>query len=274
MAGNWDRNCARNCGGAVMKSRAMSDGRSTSATRRRWKRRWRSSIRRWFSTRLHTIRSTWPSANPRRRIWPRVGGAQPGAGVRRRRATGALFDRLRFRRHAWPALSRDRCDASTGRLRRVQTGRGVVRAGVSRPAADHSHVGCFRPGGRTTNRGNFVELMLRLGKGGQPIRVVQDFVARRRTVRCWRAFHRSAGARPGGRFPRRGRLADLLVRFRAAHFHDRESAARPARHDFARVPHRSPASEVLRSSNAKMEAVGVAPMPSIEDAVSRYLGMR
>src|SRR6202034_829341 len=37
--------------------------------------------------------------------------------------------------------------------------------------------GVYGPAGRATNRGNFVEVMLRLAKGGQPIRVVQDLVA-------------------------------------------------------------------------------------------------
>ena len=37
--------------------------------------------------------------------------------------------------------------------------------------------GVYGPAGRNTNRGNFLELMLRLSKGVQAIRVVQDFVA-------------------------------------------------------------------------------------------------
>ena len=37
--------------------------------------------------------------------------------------------------------------------------------------------GVFGPGGLRTARGNFVELMLRLGAGQQPIRVVEDHVA-------------------------------------------------------------------------------------------------
>src|SRR6266436_6659041 len=37
--------------------------------------------------------------------------------------------------------------------------------------------GVFGPGGLATARGNFVELMLRLAGGGQPIRVVEDHVA-------------------------------------------------------------------------------------------------
>ena len=37
--------------------------------------------------------------------------------------------------------------------------------------------GVFGPGGMFTPRGNFVEVMLRMAKNGQPIRVVQDHVA-------------------------------------------------------------------------------------------------
>ncbi len=37
--------------------------------------------------------------------------------------------------------------------------------------------GVFGPAGKSTPRGNFVELMLRLAAGGQPIRVVEDHVA-------------------------------------------------------------------------------------------------
>src|SRR5436190_2663068 len=37
--------------------------------------------------------------------------------------------------------------------------------------------GVFGPAGCRTNRGNFVELMMRLARSGQPIRVVEDHVA-------------------------------------------------------------------------------------------------
>jgi dTDP-4-dehydrorhamnose reductase len=37
--------------------------------------------------------------------------------------------------------------------------------------------GVFGPGGLRTARGNFVEVMLRLARSGQPIRVVEDHVA-------------------------------------------------------------------------------------------------
>src|ERR1035441_8740992 len=51
-----------------------------------------------------------------------------------------------------------------------------AQAYLDRPLVNRTR-GVFGPGGRTTNRGNFLELMLRLAKGGQPIRVFQDSVA-------------------------------------------------------------------------------------------------
>ena len=81
---------------------------------------------------------------------------------------------------------------------------------------DHPHVRRFRSRGMFTPRGNFVELMLRLAQGDNPIRVVQDHVASptyapamaARTADMVEKGHRR-------RVPHGRRRADLLVRIRA-----------------------------------------------------------
>lgn len=132
--------------------------------------------------------------------------------------------------------------------------------------------GVFGPGGRTTNRGNFLELMLRLAKAGQPIRVVQDFVASPTYAPLLAA-----------------RSIDLLERVQTGVFHI--GGGTPiAWYDFAtlifKVAGLEPELQATTSreyrteakrpqfsalSNAKMEAAGVAPMPPLEEAVRSYL---
>ena len=134
--------------------------------------------------------------------------------------------------------------------------------------------GVFGPGGRTTNRGNFLELMLRLAKGGQPIRVVQDSVASPTYAPLLAS-----------------RSIDLLDRDQAGVFH--VGGGSPISwYDFATVifktaglqpelqsttvrEYRAEAQRPKFSalSNAKMEAAGVAPMPSIEETVRSYLAL-
>lgn len=135
--------------------------------------------------------------------------------------------------------------------------------------------GVFGPGGLFTPRGNFVELMLRMAKNSQPIRVVQDHVA-------------SPAYAPALAV----KTADLVERDQSGVFH--VGGGEPISwYDYARLifelselkPELKPTDEreyrtaarrpkFSALSNAKMESVGVTPMPSIREAVGAYLSAR
>ena len=135
--------------------------------------------------------------------------------------------------------------------------------------------GVFGPGGRATARGNFVESMLRLAASGQPIRVVEDYVASP-TFSPWLAC----------------RTLDLVDRQLSGVFHI--GGGTPVSwFEFARVifaaagltpslqatnerefrtPARRPRYSAL--SNSKMEQAGVAPLPPLRQAVETYFALR
>ena len=132
--------------------------------------------------------------------------------------------------------------------------------------------GVFGPQGVKTARGNFVETMLRLAGSGNPIQVVEDFVASPTYAPALAA-----------------RTCDLVERGCAGVFHIGGGTA-ITWFDFAKVifeaagiapklvasnerSYRTPAKRPKYSvlSNAKMEAAGVAPMPAIGEAVAEYL---
>ncbi len=135
--------------------------------------------------------------------------------------------------------------------------------------------GVFGPGGLNTARGNFVELMLRLAAGAQPIRVVEDHVA-------------SPTFAPA----LASRTADLVEKNVAGIVH--AGGGTPiswydwAAKIFAAAglkPHLKPTNErefrtaarrpkYSALSNAKMESLGVAPMPSLDQAIAEYLKAR
>jgi dTDP-4-dehydrorhamnose reductase len=132
--------------------------------------------------------------------------------------------------------------------------------------------GVFGPGGRHTNRGNFVELMLRLGASSNPIRVVEDHEASptyapalaSRTLdlverRASGVYHIGGGCRISW-FDYARKIFDaagLKPELRATN--EREY----------RTPARRPKFSVL--SNSKMEQAGVDPMPPLDDCVADYL---
>jgi dTDP-4-dehydrorhamnose reductase len=135
--------------------------------------------------------------------------------------------------------------------------------------------GVFGPGGLHTARGNFVELMLRLARGSQPIRVVQDHVASpayapalaERTAQLVEreatgVFHVGGGT-PISWFE----FARMI--FEAAGV---APELRPTSEREYRTEARRPKFSAL--SNAKMEAFGVATMPSMEEAVTDYFERR
>ena len=135
--------------------------------------------------------------------------------------------------------------------------------------------GVFGPAGRSTNRGNFVELMLRLAWENRPIRVVEDFVASPTYAPALAA-----------------RSIDLLERAPCGLYHigggceiswyhyalmilaqaGLQASVSPTNEREYPTPARRPKYSVL--SNAKMEAAGLAPMPPLQEAVRDYLQRR
>jgi dTDP-4-dehydrorhamnose reductase len=135
--------------------------------------------------------------------------------------------------------------------------------------------GVFGPEGIHTRRGNFVETMLRLASGQQPIRVVNDHIA----SPTYSPFLAA-------------RTADLVDRGLTGIFHVGGGQAiswfdyaamifrlarlspelTPTNEREYRPPARRPKYSVL--SNAKMESCGVEPVPPIETAVGLYLEER
>ncbi len=135
--------------------------------------------------------------------------------------------------------------------------------------------GVFGPGGLHTERGNFVEMMLRLAAGGQPIRVVEDHVASPTYAPALAA-----------------RTADLVEKNAAGIFHigggtpiswydwavkifaaaGLEPRLKATNEREFRTAARRPKYSAL--SNAKMESLGVAPMPTLDEAIREYLAHR
>jgi len=135
--------------------------------------------------------------------------------------------------------------------------------------------GVFGPGGLTTARGNFIELMLRLASNGSPIRVVEDHVASptyapalaSRTAEMVFAgltglFHVGGGA-PISWYD----YAKLIFEL---------AGLNPALHPTDERQYRTAARRPKYSalSNAKLEAAGIPRMPDFRDAVGDYLAAR
>jgi dTDP-4-dehydrorhamnose reductase len=136
--------------------------------------------------------------------------------------------------------------------------------------------GVFGPAGRTTNRGNFVELMLRLAGEGRTIRVVEDFLASPTYApalaeRSVELVERQA---PYGVYHIAGGAAISWYEYARKIFAHTEIQAdvRPTNEKEYVTPARRPKYSVL--SNAKMEAAGLAPMPPLEDALVEYFSRR
>jgi dTDP-4-dehydrorhamnose reductase len=135
--------------------------------------------------------------------------------------------------------------------------------------------GVFGPRGLTTPRGNFVEMMLRLAQQNQPIRVVEDHVASPTFAPA--LAERTAdlvekGARGilhlGGGTPIS--WYDWAVKiFRAAGI---EPQLKSTNEREFRTAARRPKYSAL--SNARAESLGIAPMPSLDEAIRIYLQTR
>jgi dTDP-4-dehydrorhamnose reductase len=135
--------------------------------------------------------------------------------------------------------------------------------------------GVFGPGGLTTARGNFVELMLRLAASPNPIRVVEDHVASptfapllaARTIDLVERgisglFHIGGGA-PISWF----QFARLI--FDAAGLNPTLLATNEREY---RTPARRPKYSAL--SNGKMERAGLVPLPALRDVLTTYFAAR
>ncbi len=135
--------------------------------------------------------------------------------------------------------------------------------------------GVFGPGGRFTGRGNFIELMLRLASQGKPIRVVEDHIASPTYAPLLAArtadlvergatgiFHIGGGT-PISWFD----YARMI--FRVAGIDASLSATNEREY---RTAARRPKYSAL--SNAKMEAMGLNPMPALEDSLQDYFSIR
>jgi dTDP-4-dehydrorhamnose reductase len=131
--------------------------------------------------------------------------------------------------------------------------------------------GVFGLAGLTTNRGNFVELMLRLAAGGQPIRVVEDHIGSPTFAPLLAArsidlaeegqhgiFHVGGGT-PISWF----NFAKLI--FDTAGLKPSLLATNEREY---RTPARRPKYSAL--SNEKMERAGLAPMPPLAECVRTY----
>ena len=135
--------------------------------------------------------------------------------------------------------------------------------------------GVFGPGGLKTARGNFIELMLRLAAGKQPIRVVEDHVASPTYAPLLAA--RTADLIDGqqhGLFHVGGGTAISWFDFASLIF--RTAGLQPELQRTNEREYRTAARRPKFSalSNAKLEASGVEPMPPLESAVEMYLQAR
>lgn len=135
--------------------------------------------------------------------------------------------------------------------------------------------GVFGPGGLYTARGNFVEVMLRLAQSGQPIRVVEDHIASPTYAPALAIC--SADLVEGGHtglFHAGGGEAISWYEYAALIFEvaGLRPELRPTNEREYRTAARRPKFSAL--ANARLEKLGIAPMPSLRSAVEDYLKRR
>lgn len=135
--------------------------------------------------------------------------------------------------------------------------------------------GVFGPQGMRTNRGNFLEVMLRLAKTGQPIRVVEDHVASP-TYAPWLAEksidlieHDESGV-----FHLGGGTAISWFDYAALIFETAglQPELQPTNEREYRTVARRPKFSAL--ANKRLEQTGIAPMRPLADAIADYLQQR
>jgi dTDP-4-dehydrorhamnose reductase len=135
--------------------------------------------------------------------------------------------------------------------------------------------GVFGPGGLSTARGNFVELMLRLASQGQTIRVVEDHVASPTYAPALASRvadlveKRATGLLHAGGGTPISWFDWAAIIFAAAGLNP---PLKPTNEREFRTAARRPRYSAL--SNAKMESQGIQPMPRLEEAIRDYLKAR
>jgi dTDP-4-dehydrorhamnose reductase len=135
--------------------------------------------------------------------------------------------------------------------------------------------GVFGPAGRFTARGNFVELMLRLAAGGQPIRVVEDHVASptyapelaRLTADL--VDKKASGIVHGGGETAISWYEYARLIFRQARL---DPPLRPTNEREYRTEARRPRYSALE--NRRAAQLGIRPMRPLESCVADYLAAR
>lgn len=135
--------------------------------------------------------------------------------------------------------------------------------------------GVFGPGGLSTARGNFIELMLRLARENRIIRVVEDHVASptyapalaNRTVAMVERGLTGIVHCGGGRPLSWHEYASMIFK---------EAGLNPKLHATNEVEFRTAARRPRYSalSNAYIESLGIPPMPPLETAIRSYLQLR
>jgi len=137
--------------------------------------------------------------------------------------------------------------------------------------------GVFGPGGLQTARGNFVEVMMRLARSGQPIRVVSDHVASptyapllaARTIdlveRGQTGLYHIGGGTPISWFHYAQAIFAVAKPDHAVELHATNER------EYRTAAHRPKFSAL---SNAKVEGLGLDPMPPLEDALRLYFAAR
>lgn len=135
--------------------------------------------------------------------------------------------------------------------------------------------GVFGPGGLNTARGNFVEMMLRLAAAGKPIRIVDDHFASptyapllaERSVDFVERNQSGVFHVGGGTAISWFNFAKLIFEIAGL-----TPELRPTNEREYRTAAHRPKFSAL--SNAKMEALGIAPMPPLEVALKDYFERR
>jgi dTDP-4-dehydrorhamnose reductase len=135
--------------------------------------------------------------------------------------------------------------------------------------------GVFGPGGMFTPRGNFVELMLRLANGKNPIRVVEDHLASPTYAPALAKRTADMVERGlGGVYHMGGGEAISWYNFAKLIFE--LAGVSPVLHATDERQHRTAARRPKFSalSNQKLEQAGITPMPSLREAVRNYMEER
>ncbi len=135
--------------------------------------------------------------------------------------------------------------------------------------------GVFGPAGRFTPRGNFLELMLRLASGNNPIRVVADHVASPAYAPAIASRSADLVERNiGGLFHMGGGEAISWYDYAKLIFEvaGLSPAIQPTDEREYRTAARRPKYSAL--SNSKLENAGIAVMPALREAVTECLALR